>query len=765
MMKRKQTITRECQSLVAGLALVLVSCQPSVKLSPDNIDAVLADMTTDEKITLVVGAGNETFTGYGNTKKIVPGAAGTTSPIERLGITPSVLTDGPAGLRIDTLREGDDKRYYHTGFPIGTALACTWNLPLMYQVGDAIGNEAHEYGLDLIFAPGMNLHRDPLGGRNFEYYSEDPYVTGKMAAAFVKGIQANGVGATLKHYAVNNQETNRKDVDVRIGQRALRELYLRPFEIAVKEAKPWSVMSAYNSINGQQCMESRDLLTTILRRDWGFDGMVVSDWAAPGWRDSGKEMWAGNDLLAPGTPEQREEIRQALRDGKLNEADLDSCARRMLHFITRTPRFNHYAFSNNPDLKAHAQQSLQAAEEAVVLLENKNQTLPLEPTIKRVGMFGMASYNFLAVGTGSGNVKTPHTTNLEEGFAHVGIATNQDLAARYKKVLRDTLSKRANDPLGYSAIPEMDIPEEAILASADSDDAAIITIGRSCGEGADRNAFTDYQLSTLEHTIINKVCKAFHARGKKVVVVLNVSGVVEVASWKEQPDAVVLSWLLGQEGGDAVCRILKGEVCPSGRLTMTFPVTYEDCNTHDNFPYDFHGPKAIGNYKKIPRNPALKNVHFVDYKEGVHVGYRYFDTFGRKVSYPFGYGLSYTHFAYSDSKVKAKDDGTYEVTVTVTNEGTCAGKEVVQLYAPVRDIKHQLVGFAKTNLLKPGQSQTLSMVITPRDLSYFDEAQQAWVVAKGEYRLEVAANSRDVRQQVSLTLSEEKVLDKVHGKL
>ena len=366
MMKRKQTITRECQSLAAGLALVLVSCQPSVKLSPDNIDAVLADMTTDEKITLVVGAGNETFTGYGNTKKIVPGAAGTTSPIERLGITPSVLTDGPAGLRIDTLREGDDKRYYHTGFPIGTALACTWNLPLMYQVGDAIGNEAHEYGLDLIFAPGMNLHRDPLGGRNFEYYSEDPYVTGKMAAAFVKGIQANGVGATLKHYAVNNQETNRKDVDVRIGQRALRELYLRPFEIAVKEAKPWSVMSAYNSINGQQCMESRDLLTTILRHDWGFDGMVVSDWAAPGWRDSGKEMWAGNDLLAPGTPEQREEIRQALRDGKLNEADLDSCARRMLHFITRTPRFNHYAFSNNPDLKAHAQQSLQAAEEAVV---------------------------------------------------------------------------------------------------------------------------------------------------------------------------------------------------------------------------------------------------------------------------------------------------------------------------------------------------------------------------------------------------------------
>lgn len=285
------TLYNQCRILTAGLALVLASCQTAPTLQPDNIDTILGEMTTEEKIMLVVGAGNEEFTGYGNTKKIVPGAAGTTAPIPRLGITPTVLTDGPAGLRIDTLREGESRRYYHTGFPIGTALACTWNTELMQQVGEAIGNEAHEYGLDLIFAPGMNLHRDPLGGRNFEYYSEDPLLTGKMAAAFVKGIQANGVGATLKHYAVNNQETNRKDVDIRIAQRPLRELYLRGFEIAVREAQPWSVMSAYNSINGQQCMESRDLLTTILRRDWGFDGMVVSDWAAPGWRDSGKEIW------------------------------------------------------------------------------------------------------------------------------------------------------------------------------------------------------------------------------------------------------------------------------------------------------------------------------------------------------------------------------------------------------------------------------------------------------------------------------------------
>lgn len=759
------TLYHQGRTLTAGLALVLASCQTAPTLQPDNIDTILGEMTTEEKIMLVVGAGNEEFTGYGNTKKIVPGAAGTTAPIPRLGITPTVLTDGPAGLRIDTLREGDSRRYYHTGFPIGTALACTWNTDLMQQVGEAIGNEAHEYGLDLIFAPGMNLHRDPLGGRNFEYYSEDPLLTGKMAAAFVKGIQANGVGATLKHYAVNNQETNRKDVDIRIAQRPLRELYLRGFEIAVREAQPWSVMSAYNSINGQQCMESRDLLTTILRRDWGFDGMVVSDWAAPGWRDSGKEIWAGNDLLAPGSEEQRQEIAQALKDGKLSEADLDTCVRRMLRFVTRTPRFQQYAFSNAPDLKAHARRSLEAAEEGIVLLENRNQTLPLASSVKRVGMFGIASYNFLAVGTGSGNVKTPHTKNLEEGFALVGIQTNAKVAERYRKVIADSLARRSNDPLGYEAMPEIAIDDADITASAEVDDAAIITIGRSCGEGADRRADTQYRLSQLETEVVEKVCNAFHAKHKPVVVVLNVSGVVEVASWRTQPDAVVLSWLLGQEGGEAVCRMLKGEVCPSGRLSMTFPVAYEDCNTHDNFPYDFHGPKAIGNYTKIPRNPAIKNVHYTDYKEGIYVGYRYFDTYGRSVSYPFGYGLSYTQFGYTDAQCKTLPEGGYEVSVRVTNTGRCAGKEVVQLYAPVRDLKHQLIGFGKTRTLKPGEAETLRIRFTPRDLSYFDEAQNAWVLAAGDYRIEVAAHSRDAKAHTTLHVEADKILDKVAGKL
>ena len=628
-----------------ALALVMVACGKAPQLTRDNVDDVLAHMTLDEKINIVVGAGNETFTGYGNTKKLVPGAAGTTSPIPRLGIPPTALTDGPAGLRIDTMREGQSRRYYHTGFPIGTALASSWNQPLIQEVGEAIGNEAHEYGLDLIFGPGMNLHRDPLGGRNFEYYSEDPLLTGKMAAAFVRGIQSQHVGATLKHFAVNNQETNRKDVDVRIAQRPLRELYLKPFEIAVRESDPWSVMSAYNMINGQQCMESRDLLTTILRGDFGFRGFVVSDWAAPGWRDSGREIWAGNDLLAPGTAQQRQEIKAAVKAGTLS------------------------------------------------------------------------------------------------------------------------IAARAYDPLGYAAIPELTIDSAVIARSAQTDDVAIITIGRSCGEGADRLHATEYLLSDVEHRLIAQVSRAFHAAQKRVIVVLNVSGVVEVASWRSMADAVVLSWLPGQEAGDAVCRVLTGKVCPSGRLTMTFPLRYEDCSTHDNFPYDYHGPKAIGNYPKIPRTPAIKNVHYVDYVEGMYVGYRYFDTFNRPVAYPFGFGLSYTTFAYSDAVCRAQADGNFALSVKVTNTGACAGKEVVQVYAPVRGLRHQLVAFGKTRMLQPGESQTLSLTITQRDLACFDEAQNAWVLDAGDYTLEIGANARDARLKAHIQVSAPLVVERVNGVL
>ena len=742
-----------------GIIMLMAACGHPLTLTKDNVEDILRAMTPEEKARLVVGAGNETFTGYGNTMRLVPGAAGTTAAIKRLGITPAVLTDGPAGLRIDTLRKGDTRRYYHTGFPIATALGCTWNTDLLHEVGEAIGQEAREYGIDLLLAPGMNLHRDPLGGRNFEYYAEDPLLSGCMAAAFVNGIQRQSVGATLKHFAVNNQETNRKDIDVRIGQRALRELYLRAFEIAVRQASPAAVMSAYNMINGQQCMESHDLLTKILRADWKYRGFVLCDWAAPGWRDTAKEIQAGNDLLTPGSEAQQKDILRALDNGALTMTELDACARRVLRFVTQTTRFNRYPYSDNPPL--HAATSRKAAEEGIVLLENNRHALPLLADIKRVALFGVSAYNFISVGTGSGNVKTPHTVNLLEGLRNVGIQANPTLSECYKKIISDTIKSRQYDPLGYAAISETAIGNDNITAAATNDDAAIVTIGRSCGEGADRLESTDYNLSATEKNLLSRVCTTFHAQGKPVVVVLNVSGVVEIESWKSLPDAILLAWLPGQEGGDAVCRVLTGAVCPSGKLTMTFPIKYSDCSTYGNFPADYHGPKAIGNYPKIPRKPAIKNVHYVDYDEGIYVGYRYFDTYDKPVSYPFGYGKSYTTFAYGPATLHALDNDSYEIHLNITNTGNIAGKEVVQAYAPVKGLRHQLIAFAKTKTLVPGQSETVKLRFGARDLSWFNPQTNAWQLDQGDYTIALSANARDARRHLRLTIPATRTIETV----
>lgn len=738
--------------LLAVLPL-LAGCHKGLEFTSDNVDETLAKMTTEEKISIVVGAGNEKFLGYGSTKLIVPGAAGTTAPLQRLGIGPTVLTDGPAGIRIDTIREGDSKRYYYTGFPIATALSSSWNTQLVEQVGSAIGSEAHAYGLDLLFAPGMNLHRDPLGGRNWEYYSEDPLLSGTIGAAYVNGVQKNGVGACPKHYAVNNQETNRKDVDVRIAERPLYELYLRNFEITVRKSKPWAVMSAYNAVNGEQCMESHLLLTDVLRGKWHFDGIVVTDWAAPGWRDSGKEITAGNDLLVPGTEEQRQELRDALKSGALKMADLDTCARRVLRFVARTSRQQGYEATNEVDLKTDAAMSLKAADEAVVLLQNDNQTLPLQKSAKSVGLFGITSYFFIANGSGSGNVKTRHTVSLLEGLENVGLQINSGVADYYQAIVRDTLSRRVYNELGYEAIPESPIDEKSIEQSALSDDIAMITIGRSCGEGIDRNAFTGFNLLPMEKQMISSVSNAFHKQGKRVLVILNVPGPVEVASWRGEVDAIVCAWMLGQESGTAVCDVLTGKVCPSGRLPMTWSLTYEDCNTSKNFPYDFHGPRAIGNYKKIPREPEpIKNVHYVDYDEGIYVGYRYFDTFNKDVAYPFGYGQSYASFEYSDASVRQNGDDSYSLTLTVKNTSAVSGKEVVQVYAPVKGISNQLIAFGKTDELAPGKSQKLTLTFTKRDLSYYDVASHDWKLDRGQRTLSVSRNSRTPVLKLNLGL-------------
>ena len=735
---------------------MLAACQGgSPQLGKASVDKVLGAMTLEEKVLLVTGVGMDSQAGelaatIGSSADLVPGAAGSTHAIPRLGIPAVVLADGPAGLRINPTREGDDATYYCTHFPIGTLLASTWNQELVESVGQSIGEEVHEYGADVLLAPALNIHRNPLNGRNFEYYSEDPVVAGKTAAAYVRGVQKNDVGTSIKHFAYNNQETNRTGNDAVISQRAQREIYLKGFEITVKEADPWTIMTSYNKINGTYTSQSRELVTTVLRDEWGYKGTVMTDWY--GGDDAAAQMRAGNDMLQPGTNLQYEQIMAALKDGSLSEAELDVCVRRVLELVARSPKAKGYAYSNAPDLAAHAAVTRQSALEGMVLLENKGNVLPLKD-VKNVAVFGCTSYDFVAGGTGSGNVNRAYTVSLLDGLKNAGFNVDDSKKDVYLKHVADELAAfQATLPQdGTSAFyptprPSELIPSAAELASsARANDIAIITFGRNSGEFFDRSA-ADFELSAKERKLLQDVTAAFHKAGKKVVVVLNIGGVIETASWKNIPDAVLLAWQAGQEGGNSVTDILTGKQSPSGRLPMTFPLKLRDAGSSANFPIDADTGVYFVNRRE---DIGQKDVDRTVYAEDIYVGYRWFDKKNMEVSYPFGYGLSYTAFAYAEPSVKAAGDG-FEASVKVTNTGSVAGKEVVQLYVsapaggldkPVRELK----AYAKTRELQPGESQVVTLKVDGYGLASFNEATSAWEAAAGEYTVAFGASSRDLR--------------------
>ena len=743
--------------MILSAAAAIVACGPKTpQLGKSSIDKVIDAMTIEEKAHLLIGTGMAGEGGdnpvIGMTQNIVPGAAGTTYPIDRLGIPAIVLADGPAGLRINPTREGDDQTYYCTHFPIGTLLASTWNQELVESVGQSIGNEVLEYGADVLLAPALNIHRNPLCGRNFEYYSEDPVVSGKIAAAYIKGVQSNGVGTSIKHFAVNNQETNRMSNDAQVTPRAIREIYLKGFEIAVKEANPWTVMSSYNYLNGVYTSENPELLTTVLRDEWGFKGMVMTDWY--GGTNTKAQMIAGNDMLQPGRPTQFTDLVELMESGEIDMDIIDRNIKRILELILQSPKFKGYEYSNNPDLAAHADVTRQSATEGMVLLKN-DATLPFAADVKNVALFGNTSYNFIAGGTGSGNVNRAYTVSLLDGLKNVGYVVDESLKAAYdahiaKEQARIDAAVDPNDQ--FAAFSPKPLPVELLPTAKQlkdmvaKNDVALITIGRTSGEFLDRYA-ADFVLSEAENKLVKTVCDAFHAAGKKVAVVLNIGGAIETASWKAMPDAILCAWQAGQEGGNSVADVLKGNASPSGKLPMTFPVNFQDHGSSANFPIDEVANTNIINNVKTSFD--RKNVDYTVYEEGIYVGYRWFDTKGLEVSYPFGYGLSYTTFEYSNPVIAAGKNET-TVTVEVKNTGAYAGKEVVQLYvsAPKGALDkpaQELKAFAKTAELQPGESQVVTLVVKNEDLASFDEAQSAWVVDAGTYNFHVGASSRDIK--------------------
>ncbi len=767
-------------AIAATTCMMTMNAQP--KLSPTNIDEVLKAMTLEEKAKLLVGGANNFFGDQavvGGEADLVAGAAGTSPAIPRLGIPATVLTDGPAGVRIDPTRKGTDKTYYATGFPIGTCLASTWNTELVGKVGEAIGNETKEYRCDVILGPGMNLHRNPLCGRNFEYYSEDPLLTGKIGAAYINGVQSQGAGVSAKHFAVNSQETNRTGVDEQLSQRAARELYLRSFEIAVRESQPWTIMSSYNQINGQYSMGNRDLLTSILRDDWGFKGIVMTDWI--GIRkglETITEVQAGNDLMEPGQPAQVKEIIDGVNSGKLDIKDVDRNVRRMLEYIVKTPSFKQYPASNAPDFKAHAAITRQTACEGIVLLKNgphpaspkggERLTLPLQLEGAgggyTVALFGENSYDFLSGGTGSGCVHTPYVVDMVEGLKNAGISTSKTLTDIYRKYIeyarvkfqaeRHPANWFQQEMFGQQKYPEAAFSPIAIGKEVREADAAIVTIGRQAGEGADRDIATEFNLLDEECALIIDVCNAFHQADKPVVVIINSGSVIETASWSSYPDAILCAWQPGMEGGNSIADLLTGKVNPSGKLTMTWPVAATDHASTKNFPGsidDYTFKQMVGSNRPIPGHT------YTNHEEDIYVGYRFFDTFGRPVAYPFGYGLSYTTFGYSKPAVQLSGD-VVTVSITVKNTGNVAGKEVAQVYvtAPDGQIEKpakELKAFAKTRELQPGESETLTMTIPVRLLASFDEAGSQWISEAGTYTVHIGSNIADIRATAPFKLS------------
>ncbi|HWE55212.1 MAG TPA: glycoside hydrolase family 3 C-terminal domain-containing protein [Acidimicrobiales bacterium] len=627
-----------------------------------------------------------------------------THPVEEMGVPSVVMTDGPHGIRrqagsFDHI--GLNASLPATCFPPAVAVGCSWDREVARRVGGAVGAEARALGVHIALGPGINIKRSPLCGRNFEYYSEDPLLAGELAAAHVSGQQEVGVGASLKHFAANNQETDRMQVSADIDERTLREIYLTAFERVVTTARPATVMCSYNRINGVYSSENRWLLTDLLRGEWGFSGLVVSDWGAV--HDPVAAVAAGLDLEMPGTGgASAQMIVDAVRAGRLDEAEVDAAAERVLALagLVQEP-------SPGFDVEGHHQLARDLAADCAVLLKNDHDVLPISG-VGVIAVIGELADHLRFQGGGSSHINATRVDTPIDAIR--AAAAGRGIEVRHHG--------------GYEI--------DRVRSAATGAGVAVVFAGlrdREESEGFDRTSLSiaDEQIAAIRD--------AADAAGRTVVVLANGS-VVSLEGWHDDADAILEGFLLGQAGGGAIADLLFGDANPSGRLAETIPLRLEDTPAFVNFPGE---------------------AGHVRYGEGVMVGYRWYETVGREVRYPFGYGLSYTTFATSALTVEVIGDDTARARVTVTNTGRRAGKHVVQLYVatscgPVRRPQRELRAFTKV-ALEPGQSEEVTFELDRRAFAYYDLPHREWVVGPGDYTIQIADDASTVRAETTIRLA------------
>ncbi|MBU1661959.1 MAG: glycoside hydrolase family 3 C-terminal domain-containing protein [Chloroflexi bacterium] len=661
----------------------------------DNIKSIIAQMTLEEKAALCTGA-----------------SAWTTTPIERLGVPEMTVSDGPHGVRrVPNVHEMTSKSLPATCFPTASCTASTWDVDLIHKMGEAIAEECIALDVDVVLGPGANMKRSPLGGRNFEYFSEDPYLAGEMAANFINGVQSKGVGTSLKHFAANNQEYQRFSISSEVDERTLHEIYLPAFEKAVKEAKPWTVMCSYNKLNGTFASQHHYLLNKILKDEWGFEGLVVSDWGAV--RDRIAALKGGLDWEMPGPQERRvKAVVEAVRSGELDEAILDDSVRRILRIVFKakeTPKGGDF------DVDAHHELAAQIAAEGMVLLKN-NGLLPLKGQ-QHNAVIGRSAEHAHFQGGGSSHINPTK------------------VAVPFKELQSQADGAELTYAEGYPVDDSFrqDLIDQAVTL-AQSADVAVLYIALPTykeSEGYDR---TDLDLTGQQVALIKAVAKV----QPKTVVVLNNGAPVAMSAWIEDVAAVLEGWMMGQAGGIAIADVLFGKVNPCGKLAETFPLKLSDTPAYLNWPGE------------------AGKVH---YGEGLFIGYRFYDARQIPVLFPFGYGLSYTTFEYSNAKVSAskfKDVDGVTVTVDVTNTGDVTGKEIVQVY--VHDQKSGLVrpekelkGFAKVEL-QPGETKSVSIQLDFRAFAYYHPEYKQWITEDGDFDILIAVSATDIRQTLTVTL-------------